>query len=93
MFQEVINDWWYAEKVWGGRIIFEQNAYRFQPIKSFKRAVGGYSWELPYLQKDYDNLEIVACGIMAYYIKCESDKMPKQIFAEYYNDCFKKIKS
>ena len=83
-----------ASHDWKGRIIYQNYKYCFQPLNSWQLMEDGeWYYDLPYLQEDYEDLEIVARGIVSQYIRYEQEKSLKEIFADYYKGCFDTFKS
>ena len=83
-----------ASHDWKGRIIYQDYKYCFQPLNSWQLMEdGGWYYDIPYLQVDYENLEIVARGIVSQYIRYEQKKSLKELFADYYNGCFETFKN
>ena len=82
-----------ASHDWKGRIYYQNYKYCFQPLNNWQLMEDGeWYYDIPYLQEEYENLEIVARGIVSQYIRYEHEKNLKEIFADYYKDCFDTFK-
>lgn len=75
-------------KDWGGRLVFLDHKYCFQPLEFKKMEGGRWYYNLPYAKKDFENLEVVARGILAQYINYSDKQTVKEIFTKYYDKCF-----
>lgn len=81
-----------ANRDWGGRIVYGNYKYCFQPLKFELADDGRYYYSEPMADEEWKDLEIVARGILADYIKTSDEKQIKQIFEDYYTECLKTYK-
>lgn len=75
-------------KDWGGRLVYLDYKYCFQPLVFQKMQGGRWYYNIPYAKKDFENLEVVARGILSQYIYHSDKQTVKEIFEKYYGKCF-----
>ena len=75
-------------KDWGGRLYYMDHYYYFQPLEFIKMQGGRWYYNEPFARKDFENLEVVARGIIAQYIHYSDEQTVKEIFTKYYSKCF-----
>lgn len=82
-----------GNRKWGGRIIYHNYKLCFQPLTFEQAEDGGWYYSDHISQEEYEKLKIVARGIVPHYIRYEHEKNLKELFADYYNDCFETFKN
>lgn len=75
-------------KDWGGRLYYLDHKYHFQPLEFKKMQGGGWYYNEPFARKEFENLEVIARGILAQYIHYCDKQTVKEIFSKYYDNCF-----